>query len=201
MVPSNLGTGTGTLATANIFLYTSAPQATLYGLPGDILLTVMSLLDVHSLISLSRVCRRFHDLHSDTCIWSDIDLTDSSLRARLDAQKLKKIIHTYLPSSLWRIKLSSNSPSKKIIHTSPPPTKNAPSTSSKNPILTESLLDDLFIQCPRIKIIVLNKCDLTGVRSKLNMQLFSLSSPSLLPVPALSLSLSFSLSHSHSHTH
>ena len=108
----------------------------------------MNLLDVHSLISISRVSRRFHHLHGDEFIWSDVDLTDKSLGARLDARKLKKIIHTYLPSSLWRIKLSSNSQS----------------ISSKNPVVTEALLNDLFIRCPTIRIIVLHRCDLTNVR-------------------------------------
>lgn len=107
----------------------------------------MGLLDIHSLISLSRVSRRFHHLHGDESIWSDVDLTHRSLGKRLDARKLKKIIHTYLPSSLWRIKLSSNSQS----------------ISSKNAIVTEALLNDLFTRCPTIETIILHRCDLTNV--------------------------------------
>ena len=106
----------------------------------------MGLLDVHSLISLSRVCRRFHHLHGDEFIWSDVDLSEVSVRAKLDVRKLKKIVSTYLPQSLWRVKLSSN-------------------TGSKNPpIVTESLLNELFTKCPSVTTIVLHKCDLTIVR-------------------------------------
>ena len=107
----------------------------------------MGLLDVHSLITLSRVSRRFHHLHGDESIWSDVDLTLRSLGRRLDTRKLKKIIHTYLPSSLWRINLSSNSQS----------------ISSKNAIVTEALLNDLFTRCPTIETLTLQRCDLTNV--------------------------------------
>ena len=108
----------------------------------------MGLLDVHSLISLSRVSRRLHHLHGDESIWSDVDLlTLRSLGRRLDTRKLKKIIHTYLPSSLWRIKLSSNSQS----------------ISSKNALVTEALLNDLFTRCPTIEALTLQGCDLTNV--------------------------------------
>lgn len=119
-----------------------APEATLCGLPDNILLVVMGLLDVHSLISLSRVCRRFHHLHGDEFIWSDVDLSEVSVRAKLDVRKLKKIISTYLPQSLWRVKLSSNA-------------------GSKPAVVTESLLNELFTKCPSITTIVLHKCDLT----------------------------------------
>ena len=129
------------------FITNSAPQASLDGLPDNILLAIMGLLGVHSLINLSRVSRRFHHLHGDESIWSDVDLTHTSLGRRLDARKLKKVIHTYLPSSLWRIKLSSNSQS----------------ISSKNAIVTEALLNDLFTLCPMIETITLHRCDLTNV--------------------------------------
>lgn len=123
-----------------------APEASLCGLPDNILLSVMQLLDVHSLICLSRVCRRFHHLHRDDFIWSDVDLTLESLRTpRLDVRKLKKIVHTYLPPSLRSIKLSSN-------------------RQSKNPIVTEALLNDLFTQCPNITTIALYCCVLNDVR-------------------------------------
>ena len=120
----------------------------------------MGLLDVHSLINLSRVSRRFHYLHGDESIWSDVDLTNKSLGRRLDTRKLKKIIHTYLPSSLWRIKLSSNSQS----------------ISSKNPIVTEALLNDLFTRCPTIETIFLHTCDLTNVSPPSQSVIVSLSS-------------------------
>lgn len=107
----------------------------------------MSLLDVHSLINLSRVSRRFHHLHGDESVWSDVDLTDRSLGRRLDTRKLKRVIHTYLPSTLWRIKLSSNSQS----------------LSSKNPIVTEALLNDIFARCPAVRVVILHRCDLTNV--------------------------------------
>ena len=141
------------------FITNSAPQASLDGLPDNILLAIMGLLDVHSLINLSRVSRRFHHLHGDESIWSDVDLTHTSLGRRLDARKLKKVIHTYLPSSLWRIKLSSNSQS----------------ISSKNAIVTEALLNDLFTLCPMIETITLHRCDLTNVSPTPNPTIFGTS--------------------------
>ena len=74
-----------------------------------------------------------------------VDLTEDSLRTKLDVRKVKKIVNTYLPQSLWRIKLSSNAESK------------SPA------IVTESLLNELFTKCPSITSIVLHKCDLTIV--------------------------------------
>ena len=125
-----------------------APNATLEGLPDNIILSIMTLLDLRSLVLVSRVCRRFHHLYLDESIWISVDLTRDSVGSKIDSRILKNIIRTHLPTSLREIKLSSN----------------APSHASKNPVITVSLLDLLFAKCPRIERLTLEKCDLTTVR-------------------------------------
>ncbi len=115
----------------------------------------MSLLDLRSLINLSRVCRRFHHLYSDESIWRNVDLTSESVGCKLDPRKLKNIIRVHLPESMRCVKLSSN----------------AFSSSSKQPAVTEPVLDLLFERCPNITSIALHKCDLTIVSVILNIKL------------------------------
>lgn len=126
------------------FLITAAPQPSLELLPDSLLLEILSLLDVHSLICLSRVCKRFHHLYTDEYIWSNVDLTSRSVGSKLDVRKLKKIVHDRIPPTLRRVKLSSNHP-------------------KKPPVVTASVLNDLFSKCPTIKNITLENCDLTTV--------------------------------------
>lgn len=126
------------------FLITAAPQPSLELLPDSLLLEILSLLDVHSLIRLSRVCKRFHHLYTDEYIWSNVDLTSRSVGSKLDVRKLKKIVHDRIPPTLRRVKLSSNHP-------------------KKPPVVTASVLNDLFSKCPTIKNITLENCDLTTV--------------------------------------
>lgn len=133
----------------NTLVLCTAPQASLDGMPDNILLLIMEKLgdSVKSLIMLSRVCRRFQLLHLDDSVRSDIELTRESLGTKLDSRKLRKIINQYLPRSLWRIKLASN----------------AHSHSSKNPTVTASIINELFTKCPKIRSITLQNCDLTSV--------------------------------------
>ena len=126
--------------------YVTAPHATLDGLPDNIVLFIMTFLDLRSLVMLSRACRRFHHLYSDESIWEEVDLSRESTGVRLDARKLKQIVRTHLSESVLSVKLSSNAFS-----------------SSKPPIVTEPVLDLLFERCPNIQRISLHKCDLTTV--------------------------------------
>ena len=59
-------------------------------------------------------------------------------------RKLKKIVHDRVPPTLRRVKLSSNHP-------------------KKPPVVTASVLNDLFNKCSAIKDITLENCDLTTV--------------------------------------
>lgn len=124
-----------------------APCPILEGLPDNIMLCIMSLLDLQSLVNLSRVCVRFHHLYSDESIWSSVDLTRESIGCKLDPNKLKKIIRFHLSEFVRCVKLSSN----------------ANSLSSNKPAVTESVLDLLFERCPNITSIALHKCDMTIV--------------------------------------
>lgn len=126
-----------------------APKASLEGMPDNVVLLIMKLLrgNVRSLVMMSRVCRRFHHLHYEDSIKSDIELTKESIGTKLDCRKLRKIITSYLPSTVWRVKLTSN----------------ANTHSSKNPIVNASVINDLFTKCPKIKSIILENCDLSSV--------------------------------------
>ncbi|XP_064405836.1 F-box/LRR-repeat protein 12-like isoform X2 [Halichondria panicea] len=122
-----------------------APRPILDGLPDNIMLCILSLLDIWSLIKMSRVCKRFHHLYSDEFIWNSVDLTRESVGFKLDPRRLKNIIRLNLPKSVSRVKLSSN----------------AFSLSSKQPVVTESVFDLLFERCPNITSIAVHQCDMT----------------------------------------
>ena len=126
-----------------------APQASLDGMPDNILLLIMKNLGnrLKSLIVLSRVCRRFYILHLDESVWSDVELTKESIGTKLESRQLKKIINNYLPRTLWRIKLASN----------------AHSHSARNPTVTASIVNDLFTKCPNVKSVILENCDVSLV--------------------------------------
>ena len=122
----------------------AAPQPSLELLPDNLLLRILSLLDVHSLISLSRVCKRFHHLYTDEYIWNDADLRSRSVGSKLNVHKLKKIVHDRIPSTLQKVKLSSNHP-------------------RKPPVVTAAVLNDLLNKCSGVKNITVETCDLTTV--------------------------------------
>ena len=106
----------------------------------------MSLLDVRSVVFLSRVCKRFHHLHRDESIWRDVDLTESANpKLKLDSRLLKKIISRLLHPLTLRVKLSSQTESR------------------HNPIVTTAVLDELLTKCPQIQNLTLHTCDLSRV--------------------------------------
>jgi len=128
-----------------IMQYPSAPHASLDGLPDNILLFIMASLDIRSLLRISLVCHRFHQLHTDVAIWNSVNITRESVGGKLDARKVWHIIRTYVPKTLTSIKLMSNA------------------FSAKQPVVTEPLLNFLLEKCSDIRSFTLHKCDLTVV--------------------------------------
>ena len=123
----------------------SAPSPTLEGLPDDVLLCIMGHLTVLSLFYMSLVCRRFLFLSRDRSVWESVELTQESIGKRVDSQKLKKLIRERLSSSVTRVVVEETFPKK------------------GNLAVTEALLDLLFNTCPKIRTIVLMRCDFTKV--------------------------------------
>ena len=103
-------------------------------LPDDILLNIMSLLDTTSVIMLSRVCKRFHDLHGDPSVWRDVDLTYKPTENFGQIMCLK-----YLGPYTWRVKVSFW---LKRVHLQG----------------DGELIEDLFAKCPNIRSITLQAC-------------------------------------------
>ena len=126
-----------------------APKPSLSLLPDNVVLKIMSFLDIPSLMSLAQINHRYYLLHSDEFIWTDVDL---STVPRLDVQKVKKLIREKLHPALWRLTLQSNA-----IQCQRQP--------KMRPIITGSALDDLFKKCPNVRSIKLDNVDVLQVSS------------------------------------
>lgn len=100
----------------------------------------MALLDIPSLLCLSRVNRRYYHLHSDEYIWTDVDLTTVP---KLNVQLVKKVIRDKLHPALWRLTLCSNA-------------AECQRKPKLRPSITSSALDDIFRKCQRIRCIRLH---------------------------------------------
>ena len=107
----------------------------------------MTLLDIRSLLRLSQVNRRYYLLHSDECIWTDVDL---STVAWQDVRIVKKLIRDKLHPTLWRLTLRSNA-------------VECQRKPKLRPIMTSSALDDIFRKCPHVRIIRLHNFDISQV--------------------------------------
>ncbi|CAI8013209.1 F-box/LRR-repeat protein 12 [Geodia barretti] len=129
----------------NSFGLSIAVEPSLSLLPDNVVLKIMSFLDVPSMMSLARINRRFYLLHSDEYIWSDVDL---STVPKLDVQRMKKFIREKLHPALWRLTLRSNA-----IECQRRP--------KMRPIITGAALDELFKKCPNIQTITLDNVDLS----------------------------------------
>ena len=121
-----------------------APYASLDGLPDNVILLILSYLNVVSLVLLSRVCRRFHRLSRDVSAWESVELTRASMGRRLNSVTLKRVIRTHLPLSLRRVTLEETNP-------------------RGNAVITEALIELLFGCCPRMESIALLHCDMKKV--------------------------------------
>ena len=78
-------------------------------LPNDILLNIMCLLDTTSVILLSRVCKRFYDLHGDPSVWRDVHLTDKpteNVGQIMCSNNIMNIMTKYLGPYTWRVNVS-----------------------------------------------------------------------------------------------
>ena len=131
----------------NSFGLSIAVEPSLSLLPDNVVLKIMSFLDVPSMMSLARINRRFYLLHSDEYIWSDVDL---GTVPKLDVQRMKKFIREKLHPALWRLTLRSNA-----IECQRRP--------KMRPIITGAALDELFKKCPNIQTITLDNVDLSQV--------------------------------------
>ena len=107
----------------------------------------MTLLDICSLLRLSQVNRRYYLLHSDECIWTDVDLSTITW---LDVRIVKKLIRDKLHPALWRLSLRSNA-------------VECQRKPKLRPIMTSSALDDIFKKCPHVRIIRLHNFDISQV--------------------------------------
>ena len=132
------------------FNFFTGPQPFLTFLPDNVMLMVMSLLDIPSLLQLSQVNKRCHLLFMDEYLWTDVDL---STVPKLNVGKFKKIIRDRLSPRLWRLKLQSNAVECQRKHT-------------LRPIITSVALDELFKKCPCVKIIHFHNCDFGQVQLK-----------------------------------
>ena len=103
-------------------------------LPDDILLNVMSLLDTRSVILLSRVCKRFHQLHGNPAVWRDVDLTYKSM----DPDKNGLWRSKYLGPYTWRVKIKY-------------------CLGYRYSEDAGVLIEDLFAKCPNIRSITLQE--------------------------------------------
>ena len=123
----------------------SACGASLDLLPNAVLLYTMSLVDVKTVVLLSRVCKRFYQLHRDGSIWKNVDLPESVFGGyyHLNSHVLKKVISNLLCLSTRKVTLSSRWRNKLIV--------------------TTAVLDELFTKCPQLKEIILHGCDLSLV--------------------------------------
>lgn len=123
----------------------TGPSLTL--MPDNIVLWILSLLDVPSLMNIARVNRRFYQLHSDEYVWRDVDLSTLS---KLNVKRLKDIISKKLHPSLWRLSIQSNA-------------VECQANSKMRPIINSVTMDELFKKCPQMRIIKLVNIDLTKV--------------------------------------
>jgi hypothetical protein len=122
-----------------------ASEPSLALIPDNVALRIMTLLDIHSLLRLSQVNKRYYLLHSDECIWTDVDL---STVAWSDVRIVKKVIRDKLHPALWRLTLRSNA-------------VECQRKPKLRPIMTSSALDDIFRKCPHIRIIRLHNFDIS----------------------------------------
>ena len=107
-------------------------------LPDDIVLNIMSLLDITSVILLSRVCKRFHQLHGNPAVWRDVDLTYYNKTSDLDNEI---VCLKYLGPYTWRVKYYAFLPEVLLqLENGGVP------------------IEDLFAKCPNIRSITLHGC-------------------------------------------
>ena len=121
----------------------SACGASLDLLPNAVLLYIMSLVDVKTVVLLSRVCKRFYQLHSDGSIWRNVPESVFGGYYHLNSHVLKKVISNLLCLSTRKVTLSSRWRNKFIV--------------------TTAVLDELFTKCPQLKETILHGCDLSLV--------------------------------------
>ena len=122
-------------------LFSPAPSSCLDGLPDNVILLILSYLNLISLLFFSRVCRRFHHLSLDPSAWESVELTRESMGGKkLSALALKRIVRSHLKPCLRRVVLEE--------------------TNLKgNAVVTDALLELLFSCCPRVQSITLLNCD------------------------------------------
>ena len=100
-------------------------------LPDDIVLNIMCLLDTKSVLLLSRVCKRFHQLHGNPAVWRDVDLT---YNPENEIRCLK-----YLGPYTWRVKVSVECVARHLQDDG-------------------ARIETLFAKCPNIQSITLQGC-------------------------------------------
>ena len=133
-----------------------APQASLVFLPDNVLLHVLSYLDVVSLVRVSRTCRRVHQLFSDETLWVDVDLGFMA-ECGGDVRTLKKFIRRQLGPATKTVRVTSNAYGHRKSKSGRHP-----------PLVTASLLEEVMERCPHLTALDIRDCDLTQVRFPLH---------------------------------
>ena len=116
-------------------------------LTDDVVLMIFSLLDIKSLVTVSRVCKRWLQLSRRPCLWSVIDLREN--RELCSLQTLKTLAKSRFTESLKELYLDAE----------PSPDFSSSLVFSfgfSKPCLTVEFLKGLSQKCPHLNVIYLN---------------------------------------------
>jgi hypothetical protein len=126
-------------------------EAAICRLPEDLVLHVLSFLDVLSLVRCSRTCRQWNRLSSDWTLWQRVDLTPYKWQTKT----LWKFVRQHCSDRLELLRLQGLvcEPSKL--------------GKKKNALLTKSLVTKISSQCSNLTTLSLSQCDLQSIPLRL----------------------------------